>query len=73
MDAVGKFTVGHLADDGLTVAVLDESGQCKQGSSTAGVKPQDVGCVGAVANAVNFVNLTYSTPRVSPAMVMGPF
>jgi SRSO17 transposase len=63
MDAVSKFTVRHLADDGLTVAVLDESGQCKQGSGTAGVKPQYVGCVGGVANAVNFVNLTYSTPR----------
>jgi SRSO17 transposase len=27
------------------------------------VKAQYVGCVGGVANAVNFVNLTYSTPR----------
>jgi SRSO17 transposase len=63
MDAVREFTVRHLADDGLTAAVLDESGQCKQGSHTAGVKPQYVGCVGGVANAVNFVNLTYSTPR----------
>jgi SRSO17 transposase len=63
MDAIGEFTVGNLGTEGLVVAVLDESGQCKQGTRTAGVKPQYVGCVGDVANAVNFVNATYSTPR----------
>jgi hypothetical protein len=46
----------------LTVLVLDESGQEKAGCSTAGVKRQYVGCAGKVANAVNFVNATYSTP-----------
>lgn len=63
MNKVRDFAVGHLAAARLVVAVLDESGVCKQGSHTAGVKPQYVGCAGQVANAVNFVNCTYSTPR----------
>lgn len=52
----------HLAGDGLSVLVLDESGVEKTGTHTAGVKRQYVGCAGKVANAVNFVNATYSTP-----------
>jgi SRSO17 transposase len=64
MDTVRDFVVEHLADpDGLTVLVLDESGDEKTGTHTAGVKRQYVGCAGRVANAVNFVNATYSTPR----------
>jgi SRSO17 transposase len=56
--------VASLADpDGLTVLVLDESGQARQGEHTAGVKPQYAGCVGRVANAINFVNATCSTAR----------
>ena len=43
--------------------VLDESGDEKTGTATCGVKRQYVGCAGKVANAVNFVNATYSTPR----------
>jgi SRSO17 transposase len=63
MAAVRGFVVEHLADDGLTVLVLDESGDEKTGTHTAGVKRQYVGCAGKVANAVNFVNATYSSPR----------
>ncbi len=64
MRAVRDFVVEHLADPGgLTVLVLDESGDEKSGTATAGVKRQYVGCAGKVANAVNFVNATYSTPR----------
>jgi SRSO17 transposase len=62
MGVVRDFVAEHLADDGLTVLVLDESGAEKTGSHTAGVKRQYVGCAGKVANAVNFVNATYSTP-----------
>lgn len=52
MHTVRDFAVASLADpDGLTVLVLDESGQVKQGERTAGVKPQYVGCAGRVANA----------------------
>ena len=43
--------------------MLDESGDEKTGTATCGVKRQYVGCAGKVANAVNFVNATYSTPR----------
>ena len=64
MRTVRDFAVGNLAaPDGLTVLVLDESGQVKQGERTAGVKPQYVGCAGRVTNAINFVNATYSTAR----------
>jgi SRSO17 transposase len=64
MRTVRDFAVEHLAGpDGLTVLVLDESGQVKQGEHTAGVKPQYAGCAGRVTNAINFVNATYSTAR----------
>jgi SRSO17 transposase len=64
MGTVRDFVVEHLAGDGgLAVLVLDESGDEKTGTATCGVKRQYVGCAGKVANAVNFVNATYSTPR----------
>src|ERR1039457_6131691 len=64
MRTVRDFAIAGLASpDGLTVLVLDESGQVKQGTHTAGVKPQYVGCAGRVTNAINFVNATYSTVR----------
>jgi SRSO17 transposase len=63
MGVVRDFVAEHLADDGLAVLVLDESGDEKTGTATCGVKRQYVGCAGKVANAVNFVNATYSTPR----------
>ena len=64
MGTVRDFVAEHLAEgDGLAVLVLDESGDEKTGTATCGVKRQYVGCAGKVANAVNFVNATYSTPR----------
>src|SRR6266542_3763350 len=63
MATVRAFAVEHLTGDGLAVLVLDESGDEKTGTATCGVKRQYVGCAGKVANAVNFVNATYSTPR----------
>jgi SRSO17 transposase len=63
MGTVRDFVVEHLACDGLAVLVLDESGDEKTGTATCGVKRQYVGCAGKVANAINFVNATYSTPR----------
>jgi SRSO17 transposase len=63
MATVRDFVAEHLADDGQCVLVLDESGDEKTGTGTCGVKRQYVGCAGKVANAVNFVNATYSTPR----------
>src|SRR5450631_2226628 len=43
----------------MTVGALDETGQEKQGSSTAGVKRQYMGCAGRVANGINTVHLSY--------------
>jgi SRSO17 transposase len=64
MGTVRDFAAGHLDDgSGLAVLVLDESGDEKTGTATCGVKRQYVGCAGKVANAVNVVNATYSTPR----------
>jgi SRSO17 transposase len=63
MGTVRDFVAEHLGGDGLCVLVLDESGDEKTGTATCGVKRQYVGCAGKVANAVNFVNATYSTPR----------
>jgi SRSO17 transposase len=63
MGTVRDFVAEHLVDDGLCVLVLDESGDEKTGTATCGVKRQYVGCAGKVANAVNFVNVTYSTPK----------
>jgi SRSO17 transposase len=63
MGTVRDFVAQHLTGDGLAVLVLDESGDEKTGTATCGVKRQYVGCAGKVANAVNFVNATYSTPR----------
>ena len=50
----------------ITAGVLDETGHEKQGSSTAGVKRQYMGCTGRVANGVNTVHLSYVRER--PAM-----
>jgi hypothetical protein len=63
MATVRAIAVDHLTGDGLAVLVLDEGGDEKTGTATCGVKRQYVGCAGKVANAVNFVNATYSTPR----------
>ena len=45
------------------VGALDETGQEKQGSSTAGVKRQYLGCAGRVANGINTVHLSYVRER----------
>lgn len=74
MGVVRDFVIEHLTDPtgpavGLDpqaigpVAVLDESGQEKKGTATAGVKRQYVGCAGQVANAINVVYCTYATAR----------
>ena len=64
MGVIRGFVVEHLAPPvgGLAVAALDESGQEKKGSATAGVKRQYMGCAGQVANGVNTVLLLVSPP-----------
>ena len=44
---------------GMRAGVLDETGQEKHGTSTAGVKRQYLGCAGRVANGINTVHLSY--------------
>jgi SRSO17 transposase len=66
MAEVRGFAVAHLdavAGPGtLRVLALDETGQEKQGTATAGVKRQYMGCAGRVANGINTVHCTYATP-----------
>jgi SRSO17 transposase len=66
MREVRGFAVEYLdaaAGPGtLRVLALDETGQQKQGSATAGVKRQYLGCAGRVANGINTVHVTYATP-----------
>jgi SRSO17 transposase len=53
----------------MTVGALDETGQEKQGSSTAGVKRQYMGCAGRVANGINTVHLSYVRDRTGHALI----
>src|SRR5215208_5205605 len=63
MRVIGRFVAEHLAPPagGLAVAALDETGQEKKGSATAGVKRQYMGCAGQVANGINTVHCSYAT------------
>jgi SRSO17 transposase len=63
MGVVRGFVVEQLGDAPLRVAAVDESGQEKQGESTAGAKRQYMGCAGRVANGVNTVYCSYATTQ----------
>jgi SRSO17 transposase len=52
----------------MTVGALDETGQEKQGTSTAGVKRQYMGCAGRVANGINTVHLSYVREKTGHAL-----
>src|SRR5437867_2364161 len=52
----------------MAVGVLDETGQEKQGSATAGVKRQYMGCAGRVANGINTVHLSYVREKTGHAL-----
>ena len=52
----------------MAVGALDETGQEKQGSSTAGVKRQYMGCAGRVANGINTVHLSYVREKAGHAL-----
>jgi SRSO17 transposase len=53
----------------MAVAALDETGQQKQGSSTAGVKRQYMGCAGRVANGINTVHLSCVREKTGHALI----
>ena len=52
----------------MTIGALDETGQEKQGSATAGVKRQYMGCAGRVANGINTVHLSYVREKTGHAL-----
>ena len=54
---------------GCAVGAMDETGQVKQGSVTAGVKRQYLGCAGKVANGINTVHLSYVRERTGHALI----
>lgn len=62
LGVVRRYVIDQLGDQSLRVAALDESGQEKSGTATAGVKRQYMGCAGRVANGVNTVYCSYATP-----------
>ena len=77
MGAVRRFAVAGLDDAacktgrrrGLAVGAIDETGQVKAGTRTAGVKRQYLGCVGKVANGINTVHLSYVREGTGHALI----
>jgi SRSO17 transposase len=56
-------------DRSMRILAIDESGQEKTGSGTAGVKRQYMGCAGRVANGINTVYMTYARQRTGHALI----
>jgi hypothetical protein len=77
MGVVRRFAVAGLDEaarktgrrHGLAVGAIDETGQVKAGSHTAGVKRQYLGCVGKVANGINTVHLAYVREGAGHALI----
>jgi SRSO17 transposase len=77
MSAVRRFAAAGLDQaarrnrwaGGMRIGALDETGQEKQGSATAGVKRQYLGCAGRVANGINTVHLAYVRERTGHALI----
>jgi SRSO17 transposase len=77
MGAVRRFAVAGLDEAacrggscrGLRVGAIDETSQVKQGTATAGVKRQYLGCVGKVANGITTVHLSYVRERAGHALI----
>jgi len=60
-DDVRGYVVEHLGDPGA-VLVVDETGDLKKGTATAGVQRQYTGTAGRIENAQIAVYLGYSAP-----------
>jgi SRSO17 transposase len=77
MGVVRRFAVAGLDEAarrggrrrGLRVGAIDETSQVKQGTATAGVKRQYLGCVGKVANGITTVHLAYVRERTGHALI----
>ena len=60
-DDVRDYVLGHLGDPGA-VLVVDETGDVKKGTATAGVQRQYTGTAGRVENCQVAVYLSYAAP-----------
>jgi SRSO17 transposase len=76
MGAVRRFAVAGLAGAGrrpgrrgMVIGALDETGQEKTGTATAGVQRQYLGCAGKVANGINTVHLAYVREHAGHALI----
>ena len=77
MGAVRRFAVAGLDQAAarrrgrrpLAVGALDETGQEKAGTATAGVKRQHMGCAGGVENGINTVHLSYVRQDTGHALI----
>jgi hypothetical protein len=77
MGQVRRFAVAGLEEaarrpgrrGGLVMGAIDETGQVKQGTATAGVKRHYLGCAGKVANGITTVHLSYVREHTGHALV----
>jgi SRSO17 transposase len=73
MSAIRRFLIAGLdraaGRRGLAIAALDETGQQKTGTATAGVKRQYMGCAGRVANGINTVHLAYIRQQAGHGLI----
>lgn len=73
LSEIRKYVVEKLdevaGDQPMRILSIDESGQEKSGSGTAGVKRQYMGCAGRVANGINTVYITYARQRTGHALI----
>lgn len=70
---IRRYVVEELdavaGDRPMRILAIDESGQEKTGSGTAGVKRQYMGCAGRVANGINTVYMTYVRQHTGHALI----
>jgi hypothetical protein len=77
MGVVRRFAVAGLQEaarrggrrGGLVIGALDETGQEKAGTATAGVQRQYLGCAGKVANGINTVHVAYVREHAGHALI----
>jgi SRSO17 transposase len=77
MRAVRRFAVTGLDQAAarrrgrrpMAVGAVDETGQEKHGTATAGVKRQHMGCAGGVENGINTVHLSYVREGCGHALI----
>ncbi len=73
MSAVRRFAVAGLDERAgasrLRIGALDETGQVKKGTATAGVQRQHMGCADGIANGINTVHLAYIVERCGHALI----